>query len=99
MRFRVTVDGRSYDVEVEPIDDAGVVSENERHDVVACPIAGTVLEVLVAAGDSVVMGQPLLVIEALKVESNVASPHDGVVSAVLVSEGQRVSAGEALLRF
>lgn len=99
MRFRVTVEGRRYDVEVEPLDDAGTAPASDHHGTVPCPIAGTVLEILVQPGDAVAAGQPLLVIEALKVESNVVSPHDGTVRAVLVNPGQRVTAGEALLRF
>ncbi len=99
MRFRVTVEGRSYDVEVEPIDDTSVAGgAGDAHAEVPCPIAGTVLEVLVKVGDAVTEGQPLMVVEALKVESNVTSPHAGTVRELLVQPGQRVRAGQPLLR-
>ena len=44
-------------------------------------------------------GQPLVVLEAMKMENEVKSPQDGVVSAVAVQAGQPVNAGEVLIRF
>jgi biotin carboxyl carrier protein len=60
---------------------------------------GRVLRVLVAAGDAVSAGQPLIVLEAMKMENEVKSPQDGIVSGVAVAAGQPVSAGEVLVRF
>jgi biotin carboxyl carrier protein len=68
-----------------------------RH--VAAAMPGRVLRVLVAAGESVTVGQPLVVLEAMKMENEVKSPQDGVVSGVAVAAGQPVSAGEVLIRF
>ena len=47
---------------------------------VAAAMPGRVLRVLVAAGDAVTAGQPLVVLEAMKMENEVKSPQDGVVS-------------------
>ncbi len=55
------------------------------------PMPGTVTVVNVAAGDTVVAGQPLLVVEAMKMEHAVSAPVDGVVSELLVHAGQRVA--------
>ncbi len=66
---------------------------------VAAAMPGRVLRVLVAAGDTVVAGQPLVVLEAMKMENEVKSPQDGVVSGVAVEAGQPVNAGEVLVRF
>ncbi|HEV7790056.1 MAG TPA: biotin carboxylase N-terminal domain-containing protein [Pseudonocardia sp.] len=60
------------------------------------PMPGTVLAVSVAEGDTVVAGQPLLVIEAMKMEHTIAAPTDGVVSALAVREGQQVAVDQAL---
>ena len=98
MRFRVTVDGVSYDVEVEPLPDGADAPTGDAGAVTA-PIAGTVMEVLVKPGDAVHVNEPLMVIEALKVESNVVSPYEGVVGSIAVTSGQRVKAGDVLLRF
>ena len=60
---------------------------------------GRVLRVLVAPGEKVAQGQPLLVLEAMKMENEVKSPRDGVIASVEVSAGKAVSAGDVLVRF
>jgi propionyl-CoA carboxylase alpha chain len=57
---------------------------------------GTVVRVHVDAGAEVVAGQPLLVLEAMKMEHPVAAPHDGVVSSMLVAQDSQVEAGAVL---
>ncbi len=61
------------------------------------PMPGKVLRLLVREGDVVKKGQPLVVLEAMKMEQTSVSPIDGTVSRVLVKEGQQVTAGQALL--
>ncbi|MGP3930170.1 ATP-binding protein [Nonomuraea sp. KM88] len=60
------------------------------------PMPGSVLRVEVAAGDRVAKGQPVLVLEAMKMEHRVAAPVDGVVSGVHVEKGRQVEAGAVL---
>ena len=66
---------------------------------VPSPVAGTVQDVRVKAGDTVDVNDTLLVLEAMKMESNVASPVAGTVKEVLVAAGDAVSAGQVLVRF
>ena len=54
---------------------------------------GTVLRVLVAEGDPVQPRQPLVVLEAMKMETPLVSPYEGVVRKVHVAEGDRVAGG------
>ncbi len=61
------------------------------------PMPGTVLAVRVEAGDRVTVGQPLVVVEAMKMEHVVRASRDAVVGSVLVSVGQSVTAGQALV--
>jgi len=68
-----------------------------RH--VAAAMPGRVLRVLVGPGDRVTQGQPILVLEAMKMENEVKSPRDGVVASVEAPAGQAVSAGDVLVRF
>jgi acetyl/propionyl-CoA carboxylase alpha subunit len=64
---------------------------------VTAPMPGTVIKLLVGAGDSVRARQPLLVLEAMKMETPLTSPYDAVVRAVHVAEGDRVAGGTVLL--
>jgi biotin carboxyl carrier protein len=66
---------------------------------VASPIAGTVLEVKVKAGDVVTQGQTLLVIEAMKMETAIAAPGPGKVKSVLVAAGDAVRENQTLVDF
>jgi acetyl-CoA/propionyl-CoA carboxylase biotin carboxyl carrier protein len=62
------------------------------------PIQGTVLRVAVEPGQSVRRGDPVCVVEAMKMENEVAAHRDGTVEAVLVAAGAAVRVGEALAR-
>ena len=65
---------------------------------VKAAIPGRVLRVLAGPGDTVLQGQPVVVLEAMKMENDVRSPRDGVVRSVEVAAGQAVRAGQVLLR-
>jgi pyruvate carboxylase subunit B len=65
---------------------------------VAPPMPGRVVKILVAVDDRVKAGDPLLVIEAMKMESRVPAPIDGTVSAILAAEGDNVKTDETVVR-
>jgi biotin carboxyl carrier protein len=58
---------------------------------------GTVLRVLVAAGDRVVARQPLVVLEAMKMETPLLAPYAAGVRAVHVREGDQIAGGALLV--
>ncbi len=64
---------------------------------IKAPLPGTVSNVKVAVGDSVKRGQPLVVIEAMKMENDVSAPKDGKITGVYVSKGQTVERGTNLV--
>jgi acetyl-CoA/propionyl-CoA carboxylase biotin carboxyl carrier protein len=64
---------------------------------VRSPMPGTILTVHVAAGDQVSAGQPVLVVEAMKMEHTVTAPVDGVVSELSAKAGQQVRMDETLM--
>jgi propionyl-CoA carboxylase alpha chain len=57
---------------------------------------GAVVRVAAAQGDRVTVGQPLVVLEAMKMEHTVVAPLDGVVTALHVRPGDQVESGQAL---
>lgn len=74
-------------------DEAGSASGSLR-----APMPGLVKLVRAAVGDAVIKGQPLLILEAMKMEHMIAAPHDGVIAEIAV-EGAQVSDGTVLVRF
>lgn len=61
------------------------------------PLPGTVLSILVKAGDSVKVGQKLMVLEAMKMENNIDSDKEGKITAIKVNPGQSVMEGDVLI--
>ncbi len=62
------------------------------------PMPGKVVSFAVKAGDAVVKGQPLAVMDAMKMEHTIAAPRDGVVAELLYAPGDQVSEGAELLK-
>jgi biotin carboxyl carrier protein len=60
------------------------------------PMPGTVITVVVGVGDQVSAGDPVVVLEAMKMEHTVAAPHDGMVTEVRTEAGQAVDTGAVL---
>jgi biotin carboxyl carrier protein len=77
---------------------AGTKGKRKSGDVKAA-IPGRVLRILVRPGDAVSASQPLLVLEAMKMENDARSPRDGTIRSVEVTPGQAVGAGDILIRF
>lgn len=73
--------------------------EAEGHAALKAPMPGLVLRVLVAVGDRVATGTPLLALEAMKMENELKATGAGVVSTVLVRAGEAVEKGQKLLEF
>jgi 3-methylcrotonyl-CoA carboxylase alpha subunit len=64
----------------------------------AAPMPGKVIAFLAKAGDVVTQGQPLAVMEAMKMEHTIAAPRDGTIAELLYAVGDQVSEGGELLR-
>jgi 3-methylcrotonyl-CoA carboxylase alpha subunit len=63
----------------------------------SAPMPGRVVQLLVAAGEAVRQGQPLIVVEAMKMEHTIAAPRDGTVEAVRYAVGDLVEEGAELI--
>jgi acetyl/propionyl-CoA carboxylase alpha subunit len=82
------------DLDASAVDRGGPTGGQTR---VTAPMPGTVIRLLVGAGDSVRARQPLVVLEAMKMETPLTSPYDAVVRAVHVAEGDQVAGGTLLV--
>lgn len=63
------------------------------------PIAGTVVRVVAEEGASVTAGDTMVVLEAMKMETEVTAPRDGTVAAITVGVGDAVKGGDVLLEW
>lgn len=139
-KLRVTVNGVSYEVDVEVLedDDEGAISygfpatstmnvaprpaggnsvphaapaapssrpsaappvSGDDKNVLTSPIAGVVVEIKVKPGAAVKENDPVVVIEAMKMNTNVSSPVSGTVKEIRVNAGDAVQQGQVLLTF
>lgn len=64
---------------------------------VVAPLAGSVARILVEEGQEIASGTVLLVLEAMKMETEITAPTEGTVSAILVKPGDAVQGGQALI--
>ncbi|MEV0596281.1 biotin carboxylase N-terminal domain-containing protein [Nonomuraea cavernae] len=93
---KVYVDSPAGSVELTPVPRLPEPVAHVAPGSLLAPMPGSVLRVEVEPGDHVVKGQPVLVLEAMKMEHRIAAPSDGVVSDVRVEKGRQVEAGEVL---
>lgn len=66
-------------------------------DAMPSPMPGKILKILVQAGDTVSENQPLMILEAMKMENEVVAAKGGVVAGIHVTEGKTVNAGDPLI--
>ncbi len=74
-------------------------NNNTVNNSVKSPMPGTILGVKVSVGDTVKVGDELLVLESMKMENMINSPIDGTISKILISEGDSVQHGQELIIF
>jgi 3-methylcrotonyl-CoA carboxylase alpha subunit len=92
----VFLDGESWRLtEIDPL--AARAGEDPTAGRLTAPMPGRVTQLMVEPGTSVRRGQPLIVIEAMKMEHTVAAPTDGVVEAVRFAPGDLVEEGAELI--
>lgn len=113
--LHVTVNGVRHLVEIERLEEGAPHTAPKRrpsdgsdapHSTTAVPVGeirspmpGTILDIAVAAGDHVSLGQSICYLEAMKMKNAIHSPRDGVIAAVHVQESQLVAHGDVLVTF
>lgn len=108
--YTVNVDGRSFsvtvssgggDLSIQPMaaNAPQALPANGSGNVVEAPMAGNILKILVNPGSAVAAGEVVVIMEAMKMETEVRSKFAGIVSAVHVKEGAGVAGGDILVSF
>ncbi len=134
-KLRVTINGVSYDVDVEILEDddeggaaygygftamptapvappvgggpapaptrqpSAPIPTSGAANELTSPIAGVVHDVKVKVGDTVKENQPVVVVEAMKMNTNISSPVNGKVKEIMVKAGDPVQQGQVLVTF
>ena len=88
-------DGEIYFADVT--EKGGRAKARHRDASTAAPMPGLVLKILVRQGDVVAKGAPLLILEAMKMEHQIAAPRDGKIAAIHCAEGELVQPGVDLI--
>jgi biotin carboxyl carrier protein len=130
LKLQITVGGKTYEVEVEvleedesprqpqygsyqpapatsqpkPIPGAHASAhpwEKHKNEGKFClsPVTGLVIKVQVEPGQAVEANDPIMVLEAMKMETNVTAPHAGVIKTVHVGQGDSVKVNQVLVEF
>lgn len=126
MKYKVTLNGKTYEVEVEEgkavlLDEYEALAPAKEApaapaapapaapapaaapvnlatgETVASPMPGNIIRVDVKQGDTVKAGQILVILEAMKMETEIVSPKDGTVAQVVTSKGAVVETGSPLV--
>jgi biotin carboxyl carrier protein len=126
MKYIVTINDKSYEVEVErgqasivkttqvaaapvqetvpaaPVTPAAPAAPAAQistvtGELVKAPMPGSILDIKVQQGTSVKKGEVLIILEAMKMESEIVAPRDGVVAQIIIAKGASVSTGDILL--
>ncbi len=127
MKLKVTIDGKSYEVDVEaaepeapvqaprqfavqpapvrvpaapvpaprPADEAPV----DEKKVCRSPVSGIVVRIAAQVGQTLQTGDVLIVLEAMKMETNITAPNAGKIAAIKVNQGDGVQSGQVVVEF
>lgn len=125
MKLKITIDGKTYEVEVEAMEPetrpsprgyavesapvrvpaASAAAKPKRPEpvneekVCRSPVSGIVVRLVAQLGQAIQTGDVLIVLEAMKMETNITAPIGGKVSAIHVQPGDAVQVGQVVAEF
>jgi oxaloacetate decarboxylase alpha subunit len=105
--YAVSVDGKVFDVVVAQGGDISQITQpssgqatkpsSSASEALNAPLAGNIFKVLVHEGDEVAAGEVVIIMEAMKMETEIRAVNSGIITSVDVKEGDSVTVGQALL--
>jgi len=113
LKLQITIDGKTYEVDVEVLEEdespqipshthhrampaaGGAWDAEER--VCRSPVMGLVIKVSVQPGQAIESGEQLMILEAMKMETNVTAPRAATVKSVHVAQGDSVKVDQVLI--
>ena len=104
-RYEVRINSNRYTISIEDdldhlIDQMGFALSSSRNiSSVEAPMPGLILEINVKVGQEVKEDDPLLILEAMKMENVITSPRDGTIKSIQVSQGDAVDKNNLLVEF
>jgi oxaloacetate decarboxylase alpha subunit len=105
--YAVSVDGKVFDVVVAQGGDISQITQpssgqatkpsSSASETLNAPLAGNIFKVLVHEGDEVAAGEVVIIMEAMKMETEIRAVNSGIITSVDIKEGDSVTVGQALL--
>jgi biotin carboxyl carrier protein len=103
--FQIKVNGTIFPVEVKDkfdllLEKMGMnASTTSKVNTIKAPMPGLIIDLKVKSGDAVKSGDPLLILEAMKMENIIKAPGEGVVKTVRIKKGDSVEKNQVLIEF
>lgn len=103
--YKVKINNSSYEVVISDsldflINDMGfALSSSKDIDSISAPMPGLILEIHVRIGQAVNEDDPLLILEAMKMENVITSPRDGIIKSISVKKSEAVDKNQLLIEF
>lgn len=104
-KYTIKVNNNTYEVAISDaldilIKSMGIeIGKTKVVNAIKAPMPGLILEISVEVGQTVKENDPLLILEAMKMENSFLSPRDGIIKSIAVEKGNAVDKGQLLIEF
>lgn len=103
--YKVKINNTTYNVNIhndldQLIKDLGFeIGSSKKVDKIFAPMPGLILEISIKVGDTVKENDPLLILEAMKMENVISSPREGIIKSISALKGDAVDKNQLLIEF
>ena len=104
-KYIIKVNNNTFELDINDdldklINEMGFATSSKKTvDSIKAPMPGLILEINVEEGQNVQENDPLLILEAMKMENVITSPHDGIIKTITAIKGNTVEKGSVLIEF